>query len=51
MHGDEDNGDTNAEVYGEGMPKQGSRHDACEDGGHRAGIFLQYSVSILEEEG
>ena len=51
MHGDEDNGDPNAEIDGEGMPKQGSRHEACEDGGHRGGILLQYGVSILEEEG
>jgi len=51
VHGDEDNCDSDAEIDGEGMPKQGSWHEACEDGGHRGGILLQYGVSILEEEG
>lgn len=51
MHGDEDDGDSDAKVDAQRVPEQNRRHEPGEDGGHRAAVLLQDGVGELEEKG
>ena len=50
MHGDEHDGDADAEVDAQRVSEEHRGHEPGEDGGHRAAVLLQDGVRELEEK-
>src|SRR5690349_18775111 len=48
VHADENYGDSDTEVEGQGVPKQGRGQHSRADGRQRAGVLLEYGIRILE---